>query len=91
MRREQSGKQRRKRKFGSRPNIIGQRLILDDVGRTIVGVLPSSFHFRIHNFQRGDPQIIGIVGKINQWGLDSDGPMALQIYLPLLQIPDKEM
>ncbi|HEY5026776.1 MAG TPA: ABC transporter permease [Candidatus Angelobacter sp.] len=33
-----------KRKFGSRPDIIGQRLILDDVGRTIVGVVPSGFH-----------------------------------------------
>ncbi len=39
-----------KRKFGSRKDIIGQRMILDDVGRTIIGVVPSSFHLSIQNF-----------------------------------------
>jgi hypothetical protein len=29
---------------------IGQRMVLDDVGRTIIGVVPSSFHLRIQNF-----------------------------------------
>jgi hypothetical protein len=43
------------RKFGGRKDIIGQRIILDDVGRTIIGVIPSSFHLRIQNFQRGGP------------------------------------
>src|SRR6476659_11237961 len=38
-----------KRKFGGRKDIIGQRMVLDDVGRTIVGVVPSSFHLRIQN------------------------------------------
>jgi predicted permease len=40
-----------------------------------------------------NPQIVGIVGHVNQWGLDSDGPDALhaQMYLPLMQIPDKEL
>jgi predicted permease len=40
-----------------------------------------------------NPQIIGIVGHVNQWGLDSDGPDALraEMYLPLVQIPDKEL
>ena len=40
-----------------------------------------------------NPQIIGIVGHVNQWGLDSDGPDALraQMYLPLAQIPDREV
>jgi ABC-type antimicrobial peptide transport system permease subunit len=34
-----------------------------------------------------------VVGHVNQWGLDSDGPDALhaQIYLPLAQISDKEL
>jgi hypothetical protein len=41
------------RKFGGRKDIIGQRMVLDDVGRTIIGVVPSSFHLRIQNFQRG--------------------------------------
>ena len=44
-----------KRKFGARKDIIGQRLVLDDEGRTIIGVVPSSFHLRIQNFQRGGP------------------------------------
>jgi predicted permease len=40
-----------------------------------------------------NPQIIGVVGHVNQWGLDSDGPDALraQMYLPLAQISDKEI
>jgi putative ABC transport system permease protein len=40
-----------------------------------------------------NPQIIGVVGHVNQWGLDSDGPNALraQMYLPLAQISDKEL
>jgi predicted permease len=40
-----------------------------------------------------NPQIIGVVGHVNQWGLDSDGAGALhaQIYLPMAQIPDKQL
>jgi predicted permease len=40
-----------------------------------------------------NPQIIGIVSHVNQWGLDNDGPGALhaQIYLPMAQIPDKDL
>ena len=32
-----------KRKFGADPNVIGKRLIVAGTGRTIVGVVPSSF------------------------------------------------
>jgi len=40
-----------------------------------------------------NPQIIGVVGHVNQWGLDSDGPGSLhaQVYLPMAQIPDKQL
>jgi predicted permease len=40
-----------------------------------------------------NPQIIGIVGHVNQWGLDSDGPGSLhaEVYLPMAQIPDKQL
>ena len=74
-----------RRKFGSRPDIIGQRLVLDDVGRTVVGIVPSSFHLRIQNFQRGEPLIEAYtpVGEYNEpkfyngrasgWGLDGIG------------------
>ncbi|HEV7673499.1 MAG TPA: ABC transporter permease [Candidatus Angelobacter sp.] len=74
-----------KRKFGSRNDIVGQRVVLDDVGRTIIGVVPSSFHLRIQNFQRGDPlnEVYVPVGEYNEpkfygergagWGLDGIG------------------
>ena len=56
------------RKFGGRKDIIGQRMLLDDVGRTIVGVVPSSFHLRIQNFQRGGPmnEVYVAVGEYNE-------------------------
>jgi len=40
-----------RRKFGADPNILGQRIILDDVGRTVIGVIPDSFDLKIQNFQ----------------------------------------
>jgi len=40
-----------RRKFGADPNVVGQRMVLDDVGRTIIGVVPDSFHLKIQNFQ----------------------------------------
>jgi predicted permease len=40
-----------------------------------------------------NPEIVGIVGHVNQWGLDSDAsnPLHAQMYLPLAQTPDKYM
>jgi len=37
--------------------------------------------------------VVGVVGHVNQWGLDSDGAEALhaQVYLPVAQIPDKDL
>src|SRR6478672_4558751 len=73
------------RKFGGRKDIIGQRMVLDEVGRTIIGVVPSSFHLRIQNFQRGGPlnEVYVPVGEYNEpkfysdrgagWGLDAIG------------------
>src|SRR5215469_910552 len=43
-----------KRKFGGDPNVIGKRLIVDGQGRTIIGVIPASFHLHIWNFQTAD-------------------------------------
>lgn len=39
----------------------------------------------------GRVQIIGVVGHVRQWGLDSDDTSKIrdQIYFPLLQVPDK--
>jgi len=40
-----------------------------------------------------NPQIIGVVGHVNQWGLDSDdaSPLHSQMYFPMAQIPDKDL
>lgn len=74
-----------RRKFGSAGDIIGQRLILNGIGRTVVGVVPSSFHLHIQNFQRGTPaiEVYVPVGEYNEphfynargsgWGLDAIG------------------
>ncbi|MGC2694310.1 MAG: ABC transporter permease [Candidatus Angelobacter sp.] len=82
-----------KRKFGSRKDIIGQRMVLDDVGRTIIGVVPSSFHLRIQNFQRGGPlnEVYVPVGEYNEpkfyaergagWGLDAIGRLKAGVTL----------
>jgi len=74
-----------KRKFGSAPDILGKRLILNNVARTVIGVVPSSFHLRIQNFQRGESliDVYTPVGEYNEqrfynargsgWGLDAIG------------------
>jgi predicted permease len=75
-----------KRKFAGQKDIIGQRLILNGIGRTIIGVVPSSFHLSIQNFQRGSgpPNEVYVpVGEYNEphfynargsgWGLDAIG------------------
>ena len=40
-----------------------------------------------------NPQIIGVVGHVNQWGLDSDAtsPLHAQLYLPFAQASDKDL
>jgi hypothetical protein len=44
----------RKRKFGSSPDILGRRLTLNGITYTIVGVIPTSFHYYGRNFQPSD-------------------------------------
>ena len=55
-----------RRDFGAAPNIIGQRLVLDGVGRTVVGVVPAHFHLRIENFQEG-PGVKDIYTPIGEY------------------------
>ncbi|MGH9770718.1 MAG: ADOP family duplicated permease, partial [Candidatus Acidiferrales bacterium] len=74
-----------RRKFGSSPDIVGKRLVLDGVGRTVIGVVPSTFCLRIQNFQRGVPLnvIYTPIGQFDQpqfyasrgsaWGMDAIG------------------
>jgi predicted permease len=82
-----------KRKYGTDPNIIGQRMELSGVGRTIIGVVPSSFHLHIQNFQRGEPanDVYVPVGEYNEpafhnnraagWGLDGIGRLKPSVTL----------
>jgi predicted permease len=37
-----------------------------------------------------NPEIVGVVGHVSQWGLDTDPtfPLQAQMYLPLMQMPD---
>ena len=43
-----------KRMFHSDPNVLGKTLIVAGEGRTIIGVIPASFHLRIQNFHKAD-------------------------------------
>jgi hypothetical protein len=40
-----------------------------------------------------NPQIIGLIGHVNQWGLDQDAasPLHAQMYLPFAQIPEMDL
>lgn len=82
-----------KRKFGASKEILGKRLLLDGVGRTVIGIVPSSFHLRIQNFQRGAPpnDVYVPVGEYNEpqfygnrasaWGLDAIGRLKPRVTL----------
>ncbi len=63
-----------RRKFGATPGIVGQRLILDGVGRTIIGVVPSDFRLRVQNFQDGTSlnDVYTPVGEYNNPGFYAD-------------------
>ena len=43
-----------KRKFSLDPNILGKRIIVAGEGRTIIGIVPSSFRLNIQNFRSAD-------------------------------------
>ncbi len=63
-----------RRVFGAAPDIIGRRLVLDGVGRTVVGVAPSSFRLRIENFQSGPAlnDVYTPIGEFNDPGFYAD-------------------
>ncbi|HWF46327.1 MAG TPA: ABC transporter permease [Bryobacteraceae bacterium] len=63
-----------RRDFGATPNILGQRLVLDGVGRTVVGVVPSNFRLRVENFQDGPAlnDIYTPIGEYNDPGFYAD-------------------
>lgn len=78
-----------RRKFSSDPNIIGQKVILDDEARTIVGVIPNSFHLKIQNFQSyllndiytpiGEYKEPRFRNRASGWGMDAIGRLKPEI------------
>jgi predicted permease len=67
-----------KRKFGSSPHILGQTILLDGEGRTIIGVVPASFNLHIWNFETAEAYTP--VGEFREpefrdrtsaWGMDA--------------------
>jgi predicted permease len=74
-----------RRNFGGMRNILGQRLVLDGVGRTVIGVVPANFRLRVENFQdAGAPNdIYTPIGEYNDpafyadraagWGMKAIG------------------
>ena len=67
-----------KRKFGSDPHLLGKTIILDGQGRTVIGIIPSSFRLKMWNFEKSE--IYTPVGEFGQpqfrnrsaaWGLDA--------------------
>ncbi|MBV8809135.1 MAG: ABC transporter permease, partial [Acidobacteriaceae bacterium] len=81
-------------KFGSARDIIGRRLLMDGISRTIIGVMPA-LHLRFQNFQRGGSlnDIYTPIGQFSEkrfhtdrssgWGIDAIG--RLKPGLALLQ------
>ncbi len=48
---------------------------------------------RINLYNKGAAEIVGVVGHVKQWGLDTDDQQALraQLYFPYMQLPDGAM
>jgi predicted permease len=70
------------RKFFGDTNPIGKRIILNNF-RAV----------RVPMGGNGAAEIIGVVGHVNQWGLDSDATQSLraQLYMACQQMPDEFM
>ncbi len=71
-----------RRKFGATRNIVGHRLNVDGVGRTVIGVVPASFRLRMQNFHKAN-DVYTPIGEFNEphfyadrgtpWGMDVIG------------------
>jgi len=64
------------RKYFGNEDPLGKRINLNSINLTSAG---TKF------------EIVGVVGHVNQWGLDSDDtqPLRAELYLPCPQMPDK--
>jgi predicted permease len=60
----------------------------DPIGKRIV--LNNARSIRVRDDSSGLAEIVGVVGHVNQWGLDSDDAQELraELYIPSMQMPD---
>ena len=68
-------------------------VVIDDVFATSVFPGQDPIGRKISLTALGPAEIVGVVGHVKQWGLDSDDTSNVrsQFYFPFLQIPDKFM
>src|SRR5215467_2287853 len=55
-------------KFGGDPHIVGRSIVLDDVPREIVGVMPSGFRFPTAESQLWVPLEMNLANRNSLWG-----------------------
>jgi predicted permease len=68
-------------------------VVIDDVLAKSIFPGQDSVGRRISLAALGPAEIVGVVGHVKQWGLDSDDTASIrsQFYFPFMQIPDKFM
>jgi predicted permease len=68
-------------------------VVIDDVMAKHVFPGQEAVGKQINLIMLGAPQVVGVVGHVKQWGLDSDDTSKIrdQMYFPFMQIPDKFM
>ena len=86
----------RGRFFNSQDDERGARVVvIDDVlaGKYFPGEDPLGKRLHLADYPNGTAEIVGVVGHVNQWGLDSDGQEELraQLYVPFPQLSDETM
>jgi len=66
-------------KYFGKENPVGKRIVLNNL-RSV----------RVRDDHEGKAEIVGVVGHVNQWGIDSDDtqPLRAEFYIPCLQMPD---
>jgi predicted permease len=85
---------RRGRFFTERDNLASPPVVvIDDVMAKHFFPGQDPVGRQISVIMLGPAQIVGVVGHVKQWGLDSDDSNKIrdQIYFPVLQVPDKFM
>lgn len=71
-------------RFGGDPAIVGQQLTIDDVGHTVVGVMPAAFQFPL-GAQVWLPLVIDPANRTNLWTTNAFMIGRLRAHVPLEQ------